>query len=104
VNSITEFENILRKWAASASSVRRVWIFGSVAKGKSNPRDLDVAVEIDASEPTQFWIDHASMWRRELEAQLPITLQLEWFDPDGTTPTISRGLAEANRLVYERAS
>jgi predicted nucleotidyltransferase len=104
VNQRAAFENVLVQWAVSASSVRLVWVFGSVAKGKENPGDLDVAVELDAEEPQLFWTDHVSGWRRELQAQLPLKLQLEWFDPHGTTPTISRGLAEGKWLVYERAS
>jgi len=104
VNGVTEFEATLKNWATSAASVRGVWIFGSVAKGSGEPRDLDVAVELADAEPFQLWMSHVADWRRELQAQLPIKLQLEWFDPDGATPTIAAGLAEAKRLVYERAS
>jgi predicted nucleotidyltransferase len=104
VRSSVEFANVLRSWAARESSVRRVWIFGSVAKGSENPRDLDVAVELEAEEPQLLWSDHALRWRRELQSQLPIKLDLEWFAPDGSTPTISKGLAEASSLVYERAT
>ena len=79
-------------------------VFGSVAKGSRNPNDLDVAVELDTRDPVLLWSDNASGWRRELQAQLPIKLQLEWFDPSGGTPTISRGISEGARLIYERAS
>jgi predicted nucleotidyltransferase len=104
VNSIASFKTALGQWASSDPAVRRVWIFGSVAKGKPNPADLDVAVELEASDPTQYWMDHSTQWRRELQALLPISLQLEYFDPRGSTPTISNGLAEAKCLAYERAS
>jgi hypothetical protein len=33
-----------------------------------------------------------------------VPLDLEWFDPAGSTPTIAKGLSEANVVVYERAS
>lgn len=75
-----------------------------MAKNKDNPRDLDVAVELDAAEPILFWIDHAPKWRSKLQALLPIPLDLEYFDPQGSTPTISKGLSEAKHLVYERTS
>ena len=104
MNGVTDFEATLKHWATSAASIHRVWIFGSVAKGSPEPRDLDVAVELLAVEPFQLWMSHVAEWRRELQAQLPIKLQLEWFDPNGGTPTIAAGLAEAKRLVYERAS
>jgi len=104
MNSVESFEGILRQWAATAPSVRRVWVFGSVAKGKMSPSDIDVAVELDAAEPTLVWLDNVSEWRSKLQALLPIKLQLEYFDPKGSTPTISKSLSEAKCLIYERAS
>lgn len=104
MNSVESFEGILRQWAVSTPSVRRVWIFGSVAKENTNPSDLDVAVELDAAEPTLFWMEHAAEWRSKLQALLLIKLQLEYFDRKGSTPTISKGLSDGKRLVYERVS
>jgi predicted nucleotidyltransferase len=103
VDSVEQFESVLKEWASSAPSVRRVWVYGNAAKGSANPNDLDVAVELDTSDPVLLWSDRASGWRRELQERLPTKLHLEWFDPDGTTPTISVGLSEGARLIYERA-
>jgi len=103
------YERVLHAWAVATPCVRKVCIFGSRAKGTSRTdSDLDVAVEIDpvGSDESAYvsWFHLKKSWQTELQGQLPIKLDLEWFDPAGSTPTIAKGLSEAKVVVYERAS
>jgi predicted nucleotidyltransferase len=103
------FKHVLRAWASATPCVRKVSIFGSRAKGTPrNDSDLDVAVEIDAmgndESPYVSWFHAKRSWHSELQQQLNVPLDLEWFDPAGSTPTIAKGLSEGNVVVYERAS
>ena len=97
------------RWAAEHPEVCRVWIFGSRAKDTHRPEsDIDIAVELepvgDSEETLTRWIAHADLWRSELRSRVVPKVDLEWFDPDGNTPTIEAGLNEAKVLIYERAS
>jgi len=75
----------IARWAAEQLEVRRVWLFGSRAKGSHRP-DIDVGIELETvadSEETSSgtqWIAHCDSWEG---AQLQrLTLQksdLEWF-------------------------
>ena len=103
------YRQVLRAWALATPCVRKVSIFGSWAKGTSrDDSDLDVAVEIDpvGSDESAYvsWFHEKAPWHTELQQQLDVKLDLEWFDPAGSTPTIAKGLSEANVVVYERAS
>jgi predicted nucleotidyltransferase len=103
------FGHVLRAWALATPCVRKVSIFGSRAKGTSrSDSDLDVAVEIDpvGTDESAYvsWFHEKGSWHSELQRQLDVKLDLEWFDPAGSTPTIAKGLAEGNVVVYERAS
>ena len=109
VSDRERYEQVLHAWAVATPCVRKVSIFGSRAKG--TPRsdsDLDVAVEIDpvGSDESAYvsWFHLKKSWHAELQRRLDVPLDLEWFDPTGSTPTIAKGLSEANVVVYERAS
>lgn len=96
---------VLRHWAAAEPLVARVFVFGSRVAGTPGPgSDIDVAVELDATasdeEADLRWIDHAAGWRSELESRLPWELDLEWYDPGGSTPTISKGLENGHIQVW----
>jgi predicted nucleotidyltransferase len=95
-------------WAEATPRIRRVWVFGSRAKG--NPRtdsDLDIAVEVepvaDSEETLAVWMANSEKWQSELQEHISFTVDLEWFDPDGSTPKVRGALRETGILVYERA-
>lgn len=97
----------LQLWAASKAVVRRVWIFGSRARGTHRPdSDLDVAIEHDAlpgdSSPFTTWICEAEKWRAELAAHMSVPLDLQSY-VHGQTPVIQAGLDSGSQLIYERA-
>ena len=99
----------IARWAAENPEVRRVWVFGSRAKDTHRPdSDIDVAVELepvaDSEETLTRWIAHAEVWNAQLQNLIAPQVDLEWFDPDGSTPSIEAGLNDSKVLVYERAS
>jgi len=105
-NNITDS---IAQWAAERPEVRRVWIFGSRAKGTHRPdSDIDIAVELepvgDSEETLTRWIAYGDLWKSQLQSRIGPRVGLEWFDPDGSTPTIEAGLIEAKVLIYERVT
>ncbi len=96
-------------WAQSTPEIRRVWILGSHASGKSREdSDIDIAVETvpvaDSDETLTRWVTKAERWRGDLQAKLPTKVDLQWFDPHGGTPMIKEALDDAAILVYDGAS
>jgi uncharacterized protein len=97
------------RWAAENPDVRRVWVFGSRAKDTHRPdSDIDIALELepvgDSEETLTRWIVNSDLWRSQLQGRIDAKVDLEWFDPDGSTRTIEAGLSDAKVLIYERAS
>lgn len=98
---------ILKSWAIERPFVRRIFVYGSRARGNhSTVSDLDVAIEFDPVEGDwnclTTWVYEAKKWRKELQSLLPWPLHLEWNDSGGETPHVAAGLRESSILVYER--
>lgn len=97
----------LRAWALAHPYVKKVWIYGSRAKGTPSPcSDLDVAIEIDPvgndeDAYTSFVSEHQK-WHNELQPQLPYTLHLEWYDPTGRNAVVQCAVNAKNIVIYER--
>jgi predicted nucleotidyltransferase len=105
---MTEMAAIMAAWAEARPRVRRVWLFGSRVKGtQRRDSDVDVAVEIepvaDSEESLLVWLNNGERWRGELEQEIGLLVNLEWFDPDGSTPNVQGALREASVLIYDRA-
>jgi predicted nucleotidyltransferase len=99
----------IAQWAAENPEVRFVWVFGSRAKNTHRAdSDIDIAVELepvaDSEETLTRWIAHADLMKSQLQSRIAPKVDLEWFDPDGSTPNIEAALNDAKMLVYERAS
>ena len=98
----------ITKWAERNPQIRRVWVFGSHAKGTDEPdSDIDIAVEpepvADSEETLAVWMAKGEAWQAELQDHLAVKVNLEWFDPDGSTRAVAAALRDAKLLVYERA-
>jgi len=105
----SEVTDAIARWAATNPYIRRVWVYGSRAKGTHRPdSDIDIAVELepvaDSEEALTVWMAHAGAWRWQLQSGISPKVDLEWFDPDGTTRVVEAGLDEAKVLIYERAA
>ena len=108
MNELESAKQALRSWAEAKSRIRQLWIYGSRAMGVHRAdSDLDVAVDFDPNEGEDrlsTWIFEGDAWQRELQQLLPWQLQLEWCDPDGSTPVAENGIREGGILVYQRAT
>ena len=98
----------LNQWASSRSAIRRLWIYGSRARGNACPNsDLDVALELVVALPhetsTDVWFENIDDWRSDLSGRFPFPVQLELLE-GATTPTIQSGTARDGVLVYKTAA
>ena len=96
------------RWATEVPEVRRVWVSQSRATGGHRPNsDIDIAIELepvgDSEETLTRWLFHADLWESQLQRRIAAKIDLEWFDPDGSTRTIEAGLNEPRALMYERS-
>lgn len=98
-------------WGAGKPLVKRVFIFGSRARGDHRPdSDLDVAAELDPVEiegeddsgGAATWMWEAQGWRGELQALFPFPVQLEQYLENGDAPTVLSGVERSSILVYEK--
>jgi len=103
-----ETSDSIARWAAEHRQFRRVWLYGSPAKGTHRPdSDINIAVELepvgDSEETLAVWIANAGSWQLQLQTRIAPKVDLEWFDPDGSTRTLQAAQEEAKVLIYERA-
>src|SRR3569623_2040407 len=73
----------IQNWAASIPVIKRVWIFGSRARGTARPNsDLDIAVEHDSlrgdSNAFTTVIGEAENWRH-IQTRVGLTVDLESY-------------------------
>lgn len=102
-------KKVLRTWAKHNKLVRKIYIYGSWAKGEANHEsDLDVALEIDKERNDQntlaTWFCEKTKWYSELQPLIPSKLHLEWNDTEGSTPHITFGIQECSILIYQRCT
>lgn len=108
--TLDEIAAVLSDWARTKPLVKRVFVFGSRARGEERAdSDLDIAVELD---PVAFpcpdesggiatWMFETNGWKEELQSQFPFAVDLEQLC-GAETPTIQRGVERSSRLVYEK--
>jgi predicted nucleotidyltransferase len=80
-----------------------------VAKGNASAEsDLDVAIEIEPTDNGDtalgVWIGEAGNWRKELQPEIHVALDLQWYDSLGSTPAVEAGLKDGGVLIHDRAS
>ena len=46
---------------------------------------------------------NSDKWQAQLQQHTNLEVDIEWFDPDGSTPKVQRALREASILLYDRA-
>ncbi len=104
-----KIKEILRKWGRGNKSIRKVYIYGSFAKGKfTKNSDLDIAVVLDPSEgdtnALTTWICDKEKLEEELQLLLPeYKVHSEWYDGDGKeTPNVKAGIMNSGILMYSK--
>lgn len=107
MSDLENAKEALRSWAKQRPFVRRLWIFGSRSRdAQPEGSDLDVAIDFDAADTDEdcgtTWACEGDKWQAELQSVLPWRLDLEWYDPAGSTPTIAAGIADGGVLIYQR--
>ncbi len=68
--TIDEALERLARWAESKSNVKCAVLFGSFAMGKSNPRDLDVALVAEFKDLAEEIFTRHDDWKPELRSLL----------------------------------
>jgi predicted nucleotidyltransferase len=104
-----DVQNALTQWAEHTPRIRRLWIIGGPTTYSPEPDgDIDIAVEIepvgDSEETLTVWMVNSETWHAQLQQQISLQVDLEWFDPDGSTPKVRGALRERGVLVYDRAT
>jgi len=102
---IDEIKKVVNGWAQNQPLIKRAFIFGSQARGDSQPdSDLDVAVELhlgaDDSNILSTWIFEEDEMKEGLQELIPFKLQLELLDGQ-KTPRILTAVKESGIMVYE---
>lgn len=91
---IPHWSEAIRTWAGATVLVEAVWAFGSRVTGGYRPdSDLDLALIVagdDGWERTGNAICLAPKWEEELQAILPVPLDLHFMEPDNriVTPAV----------------
>ncbi|HXQ23929.1 MAG TPA: nucleotidyltransferase domain-containing protein [Candidatus Acidoferrales bacterium] len=91
-------DRLVRRFAAQPH-VRRIWLFGSRARGDAAERsDIDLAVEApEASEPE--WLEMAG-WIDEADTLLPIDL----VRLDDASEGLRQQVRKEGRVIFERGT
>jgi predicted nucleotidyltransferase len=95
----------IQAWARPIQVVRRVYLFGSALRLKLNPRDIDLAMELDV--PDAGFIDAStgvqSAWARELEEIIGRKIDVQFSHP--TLPVVWSALQrDGCAILFERGS
>lgn len=104
----TASEEAIRNWANAKPFVRRVWIFGSRARGDHRPdSDLDVAVEIDPvgndEDADISWTADSNDWRAELSG-VPLQIHLHHYQEADVGSVVRNSVQREGKLIFERSS
>ena len=103
-----EDQLVLVAWASSKKFVKRMWLFGSRARGDHHENsDLDVAIDIDRVLPmdgsprVSFQFGHES-WEKYLQHRMIGRLHLCFYDPNIPNHRVFRHTDEIGNQKEER--
>lgn len=98
--------DIIGTWAACNKNVLKVYLFGSRVKGNDHiDSDLDIAVVVaDSTSNTALgrWFALADSWAEELQANLPVKIDLQLGNADLSTSVVAPAVADHGMLIFER--
>lgn len=95
-------KTLILEWAARHSEIRKVWLFGSRARGDNGPdSDIDLGIEVEGEtmgERDATWA--FAEWQDDLQLSLEVDHQLH--DPaDSTSEIVGPGVRRDGQLLYE---
>ncbi|SEH05401.1 nucleotidyltransferase family protein [Candidatus Venteria ishoeyi] len=76
--------------------VARVWLFGSVARGESEPGDIDLLLELDKG------VSLFDFTRFKLELEAVLNKKVDLVSSNGVSPHIKPFIDQDKQLIYER--
>jgi uncharacterized protein len=89
-------ENLAHWIAEQYPYVRRIWLYGSRARGDHRARsDIDIAVEI--TQPDQW-----ARFVTDLEEEAPTLLEIDCVNYDTITGDLKNNIDQEKVLIYER--
>ena len=101
-----EWLDAIVEWGRKRESVKRIWLFGSRAKGISTQTsDLDIAVELnpDDGECLAEWVLNAKKWKQEIQevvGDAPV-IDLQFVD-EVTDDIVWPAVQDHGRLLFDR--
>ena len=102
----------LQAWAKNQPLVKRLWIFGSRARGDSHEAsDLDIAVEIDMfavkgcddSGGVATWSFDVAPLKSQVEEVTGLKVDWQYYKA-GETPVVESGVKADGILAYEKGN
>lgn len=76
--------------------VARVWLFGSAARGDSEPGDIDLLLELDKG------VSLFDFTRFKLELEAVLHKRVDLVSSNGVSPHIKPFIDKDKQLIYER--
>ncbi|MGP1678445.1 MAG: hypothetical protein ACTS6J_14970, partial [Burkholderiales bacterium] len=97
----------LRTWAENNPCVLRLWVFGSAVKGKAEPNDLDIAIDVkpEGNDCCSYISRIArpylwKRWKKQLDGLCPLDVQLCLYS--AANKIVLASVAEASILLFTK--
>ena len=101
---LKKLKTSLCEWVKDKPFIKKVYIYGSYARGCDHPNDIDVAIEINSGLETSFttWFFKREELREDLQKKSnKYNFHLEHYD-ENTSSNVKQGLEQGNILVYSK--
>jgi predicted nucleotidyltransferase len=106
-HELKEWGSVVAAWARAKPSIAEAWFFGSRVRGDhKTDSDLDVAlVMVGDSRDRRYtaWHFSADGWAAELNALLPVKVDLDLGDPDIAETAVAPALEREGVRVFFRS-
>jgi predicted nucleotidyltransferase len=106
-SELEEWSKLIAAWAEAKPKIMEVWLFGSRVRGVSRPdSDLDVAVVVFGDTlDARYTVWHFSVdeWSIELNALLPVQVDLDLGNPEISTKIVGPALKREGIRIFSRS-
>lgn len=90
-------------WARSHSEIRKVYLYGSRARGTNRPdSDIDLAIVMKATndESQIVWMDWIRKYRASPDLHLNHPVDLKWYEKGAGLERVGTGVERDGILLY----